>query len=306
MKTTFNFVTEYFQNLLNYGKIDIDEFVIRINDQEASLYYQLAAGLSTTITNMLLQDRTCREAQFNIDFKNKENAKRLISIFINLNSVDFDLTEQDFVDFAKFGIEFGNTQFVMPLKETLKNLLAGGITTDNVLKIIKYKDIIPSTPEEPHDIDQELRFIASNFSAMLKQEKFLKWCKKAVNEERVEIIVTSPSFTIQNGDDLLNFLIDLNANEYRFMNLFPCVNYGGCSQQCFKSFIEYMDSHELLNSKRYRALFIQLIMNRTMSGAPVTVSNKDDRIRSLEAQVSALRSEISELQKQIHELSEPH
>ena len=299
MKATFNFVTGYIKNLRKYGEVEVDEIVIRLNDQEVSLYYQLAAGLSTTITNMLLQDRTCREAPFNINFKNKENSKRIIGIFSNLNSVDLVLTEDDLVDFAKFGVEFGNAQFIMPLKETLKKLLDNGIKVENVLKIIKYKGIIPATPEEPFSIDEEIKFIASHFSEMLKSDKFFKWCNKPINEERVEQIITSPSFKCQNGDDLLNFLIKLNASEYRFMNLFTCVNYGACSQECFKSFIEYMQSHDILKEKRYRDMFMECVMNRTMSGAPVNVSNKDDEIRKLTTQVNTMRKEITKLKEEI-------
>jgi hypothetical protein len=226
-------------------------FKVRINDVEVDIPLFVAVGFSKTIAKLISGDDTIRHLDVMINFRNKENINKIVSI---LRSSSLSLTvslqnDDDIFDFAEFGICFGNSKFIEHLEINISKLENEGINKDNVLRIIKYKDMFSHFEEKKQYYSKELEFISANFNSFNNDEYFISWCKKSGNEDRVENIVSSDSIRLNCEDDLLSFIIFINEDNNRFMHLLQYVHIEFCTADVCETFMNSIKHSNIIQSR---------------------------------------------------------
>ena len=121
MSYSFDLCSNFFSNIRPLDFLKEDSFIIKINGTEVSVPLAVAAGLSTNVSKLLHEDSTVRKFNIEINFNNKNNEERIAEV---LNSTESTIkvelkSDNDILDFAEFGIAFGNSEFIKPI-ETIR------------------------------------------------------------------------------------------------------------------------------------------------------------------------------------------
>ena len=251
---SFEIDSPYIRNLKyycdNYNE-GSDNFTIRLNRETIKIPVQLAVSLSANVSQSLCADGTLRELVIKMQFRNKDNAKRIASVLNNFGVESNVITlndEEDIMDFAEFGQAIGNEDFVTPAREMVSVPIE--LNTKTVITSISRKSFISNVlrgNNVPND-DDEINFIAENFDEMCREEAFLAWSGKQENATRVERIIKSDKITLQMEDDLLNYVINVCKRNSEFEFLFESVFIEYCSKEAIQNFMHYLESKQLFAS----------------------------------------------------------
>jgi hypothetical protein len=280
MTFTFDISSNFLRNIRPLEFLKGDSFILQLNDTAVSFPIAVAAGLSTNISKLLQKDSTARKYHIKIDFHNDRNNERIIEILNSSESkINVTLEGDDAVDFAEFGIAFGNDEFIKPL-ETFEKHMEEGLSIKNILDIIKYKDAFSHYKGHEVDFTKEITYIAQNFSSFAKENKFIEWCKDDMNVSRVESIVRSDDIHLNCEDDLLNFILQINdCCENKFIRLLQYVHLEFCSISSCRAFLEVIDRNDSLQSKNQRESVLLCLRSRLLydGSAKIDKRNLEDR-----------------------------
>ena len=234
---------------------------ISINKQiNIELPVVVASSISTKITQTLENDPTVFKFPITINNtddsesnSNETSIEKIKRVVETGEKVEIE-NEEDIYNFAKFGLDIGNEDFVIPLQEKLAAESAN-ITEDNIVNILKMKKTF-----NIHEMEKETSFISRNFESMSKREDFISFSKNKSNIDIIRNIIESDSLHMQNEDILLSFLLTIcksyiNNDESRkeYFRLFEHLYLEYCSvSKCeeflafVKQIIETQSIHSLL------------------------------------------------------------
>ena len=244
-----------------------DFFNVKINGKDCFLPLEVAISLSNLITEKILIDPTLREIDINIQFNNENSPDLINSILKNLeNNTENSLfsEEQLLIDFAKFGLVFGNSSFIEPLKAKFKDEQhLNEMDINDILKNIEYKQLIlqysknENSSQTNISINEELSFISSNFYKIYKEKSFIDWCSDFKNLSYIETILLNDDLVIQTEDSLLDFILNLSKHNTLFHILFSYVHLEFCSVEYVEKFISYIEDY--FHSKNYSKVDLCII-----------------------------------------------
>ena len=235
------------QYLYNYRTTadDSDFFKISLNGNEFSLPIEIAICYSSRIFSMIRADSMLRYLNIQIPFKNNENIQKIINFLTDQNDTKQEIIledENDIIDIALFGREFGYSEFVAPFDEYLKNEVENikPNSIEKILKLLDYSNYFGHL----ENVNKFISFIIEHFYLYAENNEFISWCCNENNEERVEIIVTSKNLKLENENQLLTFLLKLCKQKPLFEYLFGYVYLEYCDADICKAFIEYLSNHK--------------------------------------------------------------
>ena len=167
MTYALDLCSSFLKNVRPLDFLKEDAFIVYVNDIKVSLPLAIAAGLSTNVSKLLHKDSTAREYDVKVDFHNKSNTETIANILkSSASTVEVTLgSDNDIVDFAEFGIAFGNSEFVKPLETIAEKRMKEGLSVENTLEVIKYKDALSHVEGRKIDFTEEVKFIAQHFSS---------------------------------------------------------------------------------------------------------------------------------------------
>ena len=276
MELSIDFGSYFFKKLSNLDAINSEEFSIFFNNNEVKLPLFVAALFSTKIAKDLYKDDTIRKLNIDMDFNGKNSKMKIISILNGLcsekqiSSLKIE-DEDELCDIANFGSFIGNEEFISPIISIVNN---GKLNKENVLKRIKAKGMLSYINGYKQVYEEEIEFIANNFGNFRNNEKFIEWCKRNGNEELVEKIVRHENLRLNAEDDILTFIMTINKDNNRFINLFAFINLQFCSFDCCKQLFKVLKEDDTLQSRNYRDSIIECISKRLLYDNRVKVEEK--------------------------------
>lgn len=296
MDISIDFCSYFYKKLSNLDAINNEEFSIFINGEEVRLPIFVATLASSKITENLYRDSTIRKLNINIDFTNENSKNAIISILNELKSKRQVSTlkieeEEELSDIAKFGALIGNDELIKPIISIAEN---DEINNENALKKINAKDTLSYISGSKLDYEKEIEYIANNFVNFCNDEKFIEWCRKKGNEERVEKIVRNESLHLNNEDDLFNFIMKINNEDNRFINLFAFINLQFCSFDCCKQLTDMLRNDDALQSKNYRESIIECISKRLLHDIRVKLEEDQLNKRYSSSAIEEIKDQNSE------------
>ena len=271
MDLTIGVNSSFFRNYKRSRIFDDDMFSVFINGKEVRYPLFLVTMLSSEISKLINKDSTLRTFNINIQFRSQKSKEKIINILESGQQGTNEKIENDeeVLDFADFGSSFGCEMFVKPFESFVEKLKKEGINENNAINIIESKDFISRVNDKESCIDQEIEYISSNFSAFCDKERFIEWSKRKENEERVEQIIGNKKFHLNKEDDLFYFIMNINKDENRFINLFSYVHLEFCTAGCCKQLIEMIRKNDILQSRNYRDSILECINRKLLYGTNI-------------------------------------
>ena len=252
-------------NVKRLNNINDDQFTVKINNDDISVPIHAAASFSSKITRLLMNDNTIREITTAHDFRNPQNKSKIIQFLNFFRSYKPEINDEDDIfDFAEFGYQIGNREFIAPIKDMFAKQKYSEITIDNALNLVEMKNIINKRIDSQVKIDKELSFISRNFSCFSDNERFVELCTRTDNLELAELIIGNDNLHLKNEDDLLNFIMKIGKVYKPFMNLLGYVHLEFCSIKCCEKLLNYITAEDLLQERLYRENILMCLSKKLL------------------------------------------
>ena len=237
MSKEFVLSSKYFTNLrsaiVHYPIYRENKCSIVINRSfSIELPCVLAFSLSTKINEIIRNDPTINTFHININENNESSFKKIKEILTTGEQVTLD--NEDYLVFAQFGHEIGNSDFIFPLNEELNNM-SKSINNENVTIILDKKNKF-----NINDNEKETEYVSEHFEEMSTREDFINFCRISTNISIIEKIISSDKLSMDSEDTLLTFLLTIiedNEKETAYYDLFRHVYLEYCSVDKCRLFV---------------------------------------------------------------------
>ena len=253
--------TKYNEQLINLRLFDslyLDLFTIQINNTSLEISTMIAAALSHNIAELLsTNDPMIRHYSIKLDFKDKTSLSDIIDLLqsgvINeytiLRKCGIDNVNKA-LDFARFGIAFGNTIFIEVLFNYLPNNQKDCDTIYYINQVI-FKRLL-STCFDPRfspvdlSIDKEVSQFASSLSKVYNDKNFLKICMDDSNIGLVEEIFQKyKALGNESEDELVHLILSISETPIKQKIFFPYIELNKCSKSVFQEFVNFIENKQI-------------------------------------------------------------
>ena len=205
------------------------------NSSEIDLSLLVAIASSPVIANELLSDISKRDFYFDVPFINNVSDSLFDKLSQALHMQEVNLNDEEIMNFALFGQEIGNPDFLLPLKEQFDDLEAN-LNENNCIESLLKKLAFNL---DPSAYSREISLLAENFEQ--KKDDIYILAKEVKLLPIIRSIVSSPCLKLKNENSLLEFIIQLCHIDNIYEQLFEYVWLEYCSVLSIHHFITYMD-----------------------------------------------------------------
>lgn len=208
---------------INYSAHDND-FTFKFNNVELECPLFIAELISNKVVKNLRKELTINHIDIDLDIENDRTLSRLRNLFLggkeNIENDDDELLN---VLFA-----IGN--------EDIFDIYKSNFSTNNVLKILKYKDM------NYLDYQEEIEFIASNFEVMKDKD---------IPDKYIPDILDSPRIKVDCEETILSFVsskIATDRNNISLIKYIKCEYLDNEEFQVYLSLIDSISSYEVIGT----------------------------------------------------------
>lgn len=234
-------------------------FTFIVNSKKYETSSICADLLSPIISSRHLIDPTINEYTINTETSGDFN------LIINIgNFIPQSIKDDDFSFIIEVFEKLGTEKVTIKIKDTNYEL-----NNDNIFEYIIKHQKHPNFFKK--ELENEIHYISSHFYEL--KEKLIETISKEkveIDENIIEMIISSDQLQLETEDDLLEFVNFLYLkNNKKFLNFYEFVDFKNIEIESIKKFIEIFDINDITNSiwssivSRLRQPIINDIENRT-------------------------------------------